>query len=240
MVNSSSNGVYRSLLGSKSNKGQERRYRPRPPTVRCSTDSGYIAAPPRTAFLRPAPCLILRGTRGRALARLEIASRRQSGRDLQTVSRRRPEASRRGAEESCLVGDCTGSKWRRAHPAPFRLVSALTIIRHGADVLGHKVEDISGLGISSLLGFNVDYGSKPAQWQSARWVCALGHVRAGSGLPQAALPQTADIGRRGWWVSSRPSADSCTAAKIDALSITSLARQSQLGHQFISETWQVR
>jgi hypothetical protein len=28
--------------------GQERRYRPRPPTVRCSTDSGRIAAPPRT------------------------------------------------------------------------------------------------------------------------------------------------------------------------------------------------
>jgi hypothetical protein len=28
--------------------GQELRYRPRPPTVRCSTDSGHIAAPPRT------------------------------------------------------------------------------------------------------------------------------------------------------------------------------------------------
>jgi hypothetical protein len=28
--------------------GQERRYPPRPPTVRCSTDSGHIAAPPRT------------------------------------------------------------------------------------------------------------------------------------------------------------------------------------------------
>jgi hypothetical protein len=28
--------------------GQERRYRPRPLTVRCSTDSGHIAAPPRT------------------------------------------------------------------------------------------------------------------------------------------------------------------------------------------------
>jgi len=29
-------------------RGQERRYRPRPPTVRCYTDSGHIAAPPRT------------------------------------------------------------------------------------------------------------------------------------------------------------------------------------------------
>jgi hypothetical protein len=28
--------------------GQELRYRPRPPTARCSTDSGHIAAPPRT------------------------------------------------------------------------------------------------------------------------------------------------------------------------------------------------
>jgi hypothetical protein len=30
-------------------RGQARRRRPRPPTVRCSTDSGHIAAPPRTA-----------------------------------------------------------------------------------------------------------------------------------------------------------------------------------------------
>ena len=30
--------------------GQQRRYRPRSPTVRCSTDSGHIAAPPRTGF----------------------------------------------------------------------------------------------------------------------------------------------------------------------------------------------
>jgi hypothetical protein len=35
----------------------------------------------------------------------------------------------------------------------------LTIIRHGAEVFRRKVEDISGLGIGSLLGFNVAYVS---------------------------------------------------------------------------------
>jgi hypothetical protein len=39
-------------LERKSAAGQEeRRYRPRPPTVRCSTDSGHIAALPRTGAL---------------------------------------------------------------------------------------------------------------------------------------------------------------------------------------------
>ncbi len=45
---------------------------------------------------------------------------------------------------------------------------------------------------------------------------------------ESAPPQTADIGRRGWQVSSVPYPDSCSAAKAHH-SITSSARASNVG-----------